>query len=80
MNHIPPVQTPLEEQSFGQTSFPIVATTDSSSKSFLMLKTSYFFIFSKQSWFKDSTVYLEKSVVPLSCVKTIIELECHLFQ
>lgn len=63
---IPSLQTPLAEQSLGQTSCPILSTIDVSSVSFLMWYFSYFLIWSKQNLFKDSKVYFENSVVPLS--------------
>lgn len=63
---IPSMQTPLAEQSLGQTSCPILSTIDVSSVSFLMWYFSYFLIWSKQNLFKDSKVYFENSVVPLS--------------
>lgn len=64
--YIPSLHTPLEEQSLGQTIFPILSTTEITSESFFVWNISYFLICSKQYSFTDSIVYFENSADPLS--------------
>lgn len=54
--YIPSLHKPLEEQSLGQTIFPILSTTEKTSELFFVLNISYFFICSKQYSFSDSIV------------------------